>query len=590
MKSNPSCFNATVFKKNLTRFAPSWGLYTVCALMGLMLLMMDSGARWMTSDLLGSLTVLSLISSGYAMLCAQLLFGDLYNSRMCNALHAMPMKRETWFVTNVASGLAFHLIPTGIMAILSALVLMVYCPAEHIWAAPIWFAGVNLQFLCFFGIAVFCAFCVGSRFAQAVIYGIVNFGAAIAAWLLDTLYIPRFYGIELNFEPFSYFCPIAKMVNDTFVRAVRYFEEDTMEVRMDVTYQIGDGFAYYFIVAAVGIGLLLLAMQLYRRRNLECAGDFMAVRGLEPVFLVVYTLIIGAAFYFFTDAMVGMESLLFLFLGLAVGWFTGKMLLERTPRVFRKRNILGCGTLMLAFGLTLAVAAMDPFGIVFWVPEKDEVESVGISTGWYSPMNVYDEVSVTDPENIQKIIDLHQEALDFYETHGTAQFHTESVTTEVYPDKTDSGQMNFSLQMSLNYYMKNGRVTSRYYNIWMGDDTGEYLRRLFSRPEAVFGSGMTEERFLEENGLLVIQDCWDGQEIYIHDTQQIRELYRAMIADCEAGTMAQQWDFHHPDQNLFWINRSEGEAITIFSNGENTLNWLREYGVDVDALIEKMKY
>lgn len=589
MKSRTSFFNKTIFLKNMTRFAPAWGLYTVGALMGLILLL-DSGSRWMVSDLLGSLRVLSLITAGYALLCAQLLFGDLYNSRMCNALHALPMKRETWFVTNVASGLAFHLIPTGIMAILSALVLMISCPAEHIWAAPIWFAAANLQFLCFFGIAVFCAFCVGSRFAQAVVYGIVNFGAAIAAWLLDTLYIPRFYGIELNFEPFSYFCPIAKMVDDTFIRAVRYFEEDTMEVRMDVTYQIGDGFAYYFIVAAVGIGLLLLAMQLYRRRKLEYAGDFMAVRGLEPVFLVVYTLIIGAAFYFFTDAMVGMESLLFLFLGLAVGWFTGKMLLERTPRVFRKRNILGCGTLMLAFGLTLAVAALDPFGIVFWVPEKDEVESVGISSGWYSPMNVYDEVSVTDPEDIQKILDIHQEALDFYETHGTAQFRIETATAEYIYSKEDAERMDFRMQLTLNYHMKNGRVTSRYYNIWMGDDTGEYIRQLFSRPEAVFGAGMSEERFLEENSLLVIRDCWDGQEIYIHDTQQIRDLYRAMIADCEAGTMAQQWDFHHPDQNLFWINRSEGEAITIFSNAEHTLDWLREYGVDVDALIEKMQY
>lgn len=590
MKSRTSCFNATVFKKNLTRFAPAWGLYTVCALMGLMLLMMDSGSKWMTSDLLGSLTVLGPITAGYALLCAQLLFGDLYNSRMCNALHALPMKRETWFATNAVSGLAFHLIPTGIMAILAAVVLMVSCPAEHIWAAPIWFAGVNLQFLCFFGIAVFCAFCVGSRFAQAVVYGIVNFGAAIAAWLLDTLYVPQFYGIQLNFEPFSYFCPIAKMVGDTFVRAVRYFEEETLEVQMDIVYKVGDSFAYHFIVAAVGIGLLLLAMQLYRRRKLECAGDFMAVKGLEPVFLVVYALIVGAAFYFFTEAMVGMDTLLFLFLGLAVGWFTGKMLLERTPRVFRKRNILGCGGLMLAFGLTLAVAAMDPFGIVTWVPKKDAVESVGISTGWYSPMSVYDEVTVTDPADIQKIIDIHQEALDFYETHGTSQFRIETATAEYAYSQWEAERMDFSLQLTFNYHMDNGRVVSRYYDIWMGDDTGEYFRQLCSRPETVFGSGMTEERFLEENSLLVIRDCWDGQEIYLHDPQQIQSLYRAMIADCEAGTMAQQWDFHHPDQNLFWINRSNGEEITIFSNAENTLAWLREYGVDVDALVEKMIY
>lgn len=48
-----------------------------------------------------------------------LLFGDLYNSRMCNALHAMPMRRETLFLTNVVSGLLFSMIPTAVMALLS---------------------------------------------------------------------------------------------------------------------------------------------------------------------------------------------------------------------------------------------------------------------------------------------------------------------------------------------------------------------------------------------------------------------------------------------------------------------------------------
>ena len=135
--------------------------------------------------------------------------------------------------------------------------------------------------------------------------------------------------------------------------------------------------------------------------------------------------------------------------------------------------------------------------------------------------------------------------------------------------------------------MKSGRTVSRYYSVWMGDETGDFLRQVFSRPETVFGSDMTEERFLEENSLLLLRDTWDGEEIYVHDPTDLRDLYRAIIADCEAGTMAQIWDFHHPDESLYWINRSAGEAITIFSNAENTLNWLRAYGADVDALLEK---
>ena len=38
MRSKTSCFNKTIFKKNLTRFAPVWCLYTLCLLLGLFLL------------------------------------------------------------------------------------------------------------------------------------------------------------------------------------------------------------------------------------------------------------------------------------------------------------------------------------------------------------------------------------------------------------------------------------------------------------------------------------------------------------------------------------------------------------------------
>ena len=587
MKSRTSCFDKTVFKKNLTRFAPAWGLYTICALMGLLMLLMESGSQWMVSDLLGSLSILALITPCYALLCAQLLFGDLYNSRMCNALHALPMKRETWFATNVLSGFAYHLIPTAVMAVLAAVVLMLYCPPEHIWAAPIWFAGVNLQFMCFFGIAVFCVFCVGSRFAHAVVYGIVNFGALIAGWLLDTLYIPQFYGIQMDFSPFYKFAPIANMLDESFVHSVRYFEDKTMEVQMDITYKMDGGFAYYFIVAAIGIALLFVAMELYRRRHLEYAGDFMAVKGMEPVFLVIFTLMVGAVFYFFTNNIMDMDTVFFLFVGLAVGWFTGKMLLERSTRVFQLKSFLRCGALMAVFGLTLVVTSLDLFGIIHWVPEVDQVESVGISQYWYDSSFSHEDISLTDPADIQQVIDMHQEAVDFYEKYGTRQFRIETVTAESAYTKEDAETMNFSMPVTIHYHLKDGRTVSRYYEIWMGDDTGEVLRRFFSSPEAVFGSDMTEERFLKENGLLLVRDAWDGEETFVHEQEDIRALYRAIIADCEDGTMAQSWDFHHPDSSVFWINRSEGEAITVFSNAENTLNWLRAYGIDVDALLEK---
>ena len=166
MKSRISFFNATILKKNITRFAPVWGLYSLGLLM-VTVIMADSA--YFAMNLADSIVAFAMINCLYAPLCAILLFGDLYNSRMCNALHAMPMRRETWFFTNVLSGLLFSLVPNGVMA----LVCLVLVDGLFIIPLLFWVA-VTMQFLFFFGTAVLAVFCVGHRFAMAIVYIIIN--------------------------------------------------------------------------------------------------------------------------------------------------------------------------------------------------------------------------------------------------------------------------------------------------------------------------------------------------------------------------------------------------------------------------------
>ena len=112
MKSRTSFFDATVFKKNFTRFAPAWILYTLGLLMCLMLL--TSGPNYFFPDNLSeSLMLMPIAGAVFALLCALLLFGDLFNSRMCYALHAMPQRRETYFITHWVTGLTFNAIATA---------------------------------------------------------------------------------------------------------------------------------------------------------------------------------------------------------------------------------------------------------------------------------------------------------------------------------------------------------------------------------------------------------------------------------------------------------------------------------------------
>ena len=199
MQSKTSFFNKTVYKKNLTRFAPVWAGYALCLVLGVALLYVNGGsdkqyhfANNYISDLF---SVMAVVNLAYGLIAAQLLFGDLFNSRMCNMLHAFPVKRESWFVTNVASGLTFSLVPTGLMA-LAAVPLLLDSMFENAAALAFWvFLAANLQFLCFFGMAAFAAMCTANRFTMLAGYGLLNSGAMMAYWLVDTVYTPMLYGV-----------------------------------------------------------------------------------------------------------------------------------------------------------------------------------------------------------------------------------------------------------------------------------------------------------------------------------------------------------------------------------------------------------
>ena len=73
MKSRTSFFNPTVFKKDLTRFAPTWALYTVGLFM-MMAVCMDTPYDYRKAEnLLSILGVMAVLNLGYGLLNGQLL-------------------------------------------------------------------------------------------------------------------------------------------------------------------------------------------------------------------------------------------------------------------------------------------------------------------------------------------------------------------------------------------------------------------------------------------------------------------------------------------------------------------------------------
>lgn len=558
MKLKTSFFNPTVFQKDLTRFAPFWGLYTVFLLMFLMIFSSDATAPQLAEALAGGIGGLTPLHMIYAVLVAQLLFGDLYHARLCNALHAMPLRRECWFFTHVLAGLAFSLVPNLLICLVALPML------GNGWSVALWLLlGATLEYLFFFGLAVFCVFCVGNRFAQILVYGILNFLSMLALWFTSALYEPLLKGVFISSSAFINFCPVVKITSmgkllniQTNIQTI-----STKNELILTSISVGQGWGYVAACAVIGVVLLGLALLLYRRRKLESAGDFMAVKTMAPVFLVIYTLCAGA-FCMLFSSLFGTQNYIYLAVGIVVGFFTGRMLLHRTTRVFQKKAFLGLGLLSAVLILSLFLAKWDVFGVVTRIPELDEIQSVSINDGssYYAP----DAIVLSDPEDIENIRYVHGAGLGLHEDSKNEPA-TSSHTTPVF----------------LRYKLKNGTTLSRYYEIDTRHTAGQILTDIFTRPKSVLG--VTKEDL--PTLVHVISGVIIDHEYQQLSRREIEELLEAIVADCEAGAMAQVWGLHnmpndYPVSTLeFEIHAPDGlqtyKGISVYKTCVNTLSWLQ---------------
>ena len=182
MKSKTSFFNLTALKKSILRFAPVWALYSVFLLL---ILFAISGQKpvHMARDILEITRLACWGNLLYAGIVAMCLFGDLYKTRLCCALHAFPMRREGWLLTNIASGLLFSLIPNALVCALTSIQLGAY--SFYIWNL-FWVSA--LQYLFFFGTAVLSALCAGNRLGMAAIYSMIHFIVVLVYFLAEVIY------------------------------------------------------------------------------------------------------------------------------------------------------------------------------------------------------------------------------------------------------------------------------------------------------------------------------------------------------------------------------------------------------------------
>ena len=422
MQSRTSFFNITLFRKNLTRFWPLWGMASFAGALfplALLLQLMRSEHFYMWNDPLSftemyynvAAYAVPVISLMYAVLCAMMVWSYLYNSRSVGLAHTLPIRREGLFFTNFLSGMAMMLIPYVVIGALCVLVSAVGGCFDLKGLIVTILTVLGLSFF-YFASATLVAFITGNVFALPAVYFLLHFLAVLLDWLVSTFAQGFLFGLSGGYTGVvEWLSPTVYLENQ--VRVNSTYETITTQTSRLTAVSL-ENFWLIGVYALVGVVLLVLAWLLYRRRRSESAGDVVAVGWMKPVFrfgtAALAALLGGIALYelFWRNFQGGqyydvLPMVVCMLVAGAIGYYAASMLLAKSLKVFRGS---WKGMALVAAGCVAlcCVLHFDLLGVEDRVPEVSQVKKVHL----YTADNNYTFYPEEDAELLEQVRTVHQ--------------------------------------------------------------------------------------------------------------------------------------------------------------------------------------
>ena len=322
--------------------------------------------------------------------------------------------------------------------------------------------------------------------------------------------------------------------------------------------------------------------------------------------VVLFSVAVGTVLQFVqSDVMtVDFGFPLFLYVGVAVGWFAGRMLLERQVAVFRRgRTWLGLALLLAVLAGGLYGLRLDPLGVEDWVPRADQVKRATI-TGSFRGV-----AELKDREDIETVIRIHRGILEDKLTRQQADevwqqaFDAALQTYEVRSEKVLAEEMMEKLAVRrpvtvrIEYVLNNGFTVNREYLMWVDTEAARLAKPFFSQVSAIFNDNRHIRSAADLQNLAVPQQMYlDGRNVPAHmfSQEMMRDLADAIVADSQAGTLVQTAAYHpgfvldegSSLQKYYSLDIQQGEDpdawylyFTIYADSENCLRWMEEYGL-----------
>lgn len=611
MQSKTLFFNQALFRKNLARFWPMWGMASFLgALFPLALLLeilrepeLVIKPLEFTRAYYEVLTYgVPIISLAYSILCAMAVWNYLYNARSVGLMHTLPIRREGLFLTNFLSGMAMQLIPYVVTGGLIVLISLAYGSFDPV-GVLVTILGVLGESFFYFSTATLVAFCVGNIFALPALYFLLHFLAVMMDWLVSTFAQGFIFGLSGNYSgaveflsPTVYFMSqvgVNGIYEEQFERAELTGTGYYTNVLVDVQLENGWMIAVY---ALVGVVCLALAYALYRKRRSESAGDVVAVGWMKPVFryggAALAALLGGIALYelFWRNFQYGeyydvVPMIVCMLIAGAIGYYGASMLLAKSLKVFRK-SWKGLGLVAVGCVAVCCVLHFDALGIAARVPEIREIKSVEL----YAANNHYELFPGEEDELLEQVRQVHMAITE------DAQYIM--ATQEMWYNTYESDDENivYSQYVRINYELTNGQTVTRRYNIPMarirmeqGDTYDALLDQLVnSREMKVKRLHLNDSRYQPDGGYLYVEATNNSYDLSDREAAAILE---AVGKDAAAGTWGNYNWFSNDRANQYamdlsisytWVDeqtdRTYGDSVSIVLRPEmkNTIACMKE--------------
>lgn len=631
MKSKTSCFNKTIFRKNMIRFWPVWAVYLAYLFFNMtvrLFLNTRSYATYQTTDTTSPatyrlMTMLECISGNLepyviffaALVAAIAVFSYLFSTRSCHMIHALPVKRSELFVTNYICGFLFLLIPQLITFLLNLLV----CILNNISSVEYqlyWLLYTTGMSFLFFTLAVFCCMLTGHAVAAAVYYFVGNF-LYIGIKSIATLIISSMcYGMGILGDQVSF---TLTETRDTVLSPFLYLLDHvslTWSMNEDFTAldQINmRGSLLIGLYCMIAVVFLILAYVFYQKRQLECTGDVVAFGWLHPCFRWMLALVGGFGLSFLLSSLLfdntaHMTTSLFVFLIPCsfVSFFISEMLLKKRFHIFsRKRWIEWAACIALCL-IGTGLLKGDAFHIERKIPETDQIAAIHMYADYE---HVY-----TDASDFEVLEKIHQNLLDYkqeylpysYQQNYLEYNHPEARSAEfaaaTSSDTTEASSStsvvysegDYVSSIQITYYLKNGRKVMRRYEIPVTNETlkdqttpAYQISRLETGNEDLLRYLLcyNYENVSFVNGTLshVDENGHDGNITL--NQQQTETLYEALKADILAGNYPAGLGIHDTEDNPIYYDSfyfygqvpGDVEYLTDMLPSRNSSSTSRDY-------------